>query len=1145
MFSKILFLLLLLGQYAQAQQTPACTSTINFIFDSPIGIWQGDPLDQPPVFVAQYKAYTDLAFPALATVYNSLNAAGTFPVYGVKPLFGLVHNYTDGLCTTINLIPKLRLKYVNYGNDSNVMLNSLLSAENCPQVVTGIHTTLNASILFSAMTLTCNGYGVPTLAYLLEDNSFTNKQNYPLNADTGLSYNTSVTAIFHFLARYEWKRMAVLYTAASGIYEQIASSAQFNGVTLADIPLFNGNVATSCATRMDLIQQGQWKIIYVGPYTSVVDCVVEFARRNMSADNYILLFSFEFIVEVPQSTMQGLITLLHSRGETWITAQHFIGSFIITTPVIITPQVGARFFRQLALNTLATGVWNTTSLPPGSIYSVSMSNSFAIAEQGIVGMLGARAETVLASVALNTSNNASEWALSFLSAFSTTTLDPSLVSIAPPVVSGSSAVWNVNVQFGAIGFDGANIFYHYTNASGAYSASATANVVTMDPTGFFILDITISNWNGTQTNLITTYQAKSGTYISNAMAVVWPNNASLHEYANGWPADQAPPTNIQFECEQVCDQWADNQLTLPWQEPSASFYQNPIIAIECDGTLPVLLNVNIVLSSGLWTYSSFANTAPFILNPTNFTLVVQQLLLQQYLSQWLSQGIEQLINDTTVISQQKDGTFQLQLPMTCSNGANTISQTLQISVQSPSQTYVPSSSQQQVVIAFNALGMALVIALIAIVTWNRDQRVIYSSAVSFLVSILIGHFILFLSSILTILPATEGYCISKVVTFHTGWVLVLGSVFIKTFRLHAIFNSKKIKSFSISTLQLFGGLVVIWIVHMVPIILWVAPAVGNGERIESSTQQACITAGASNLAYPLALTVLAGLELQCGSYLTHKIRTVPFAFNESRYLGWILYFSSTLAFFYILFCFGALSFSTTASLLVFTSWIIFVGNLLSCVILFGPKMWALRQEVNSEPLPSTSAGHRSISSARKDSPHRAAVHSAKSVMDWVSSSTEKWNQQVNELRKQNEALNRESKKVTTIKEAIEKTENDLNNFACTEGHRAEFYLTKNISHEERLALNEFRRLLLESQNTINASEPIQQPPTQNGEPTPKAAAVIPSMIEMGSRASQGYSTRKLVVDQERLEDQVTRSSVITPLSPPFAPLDKILMRNHI
>src|SRR6185437_7215520 len=158
----------------------------------------------------------------------------------------------------------------------------------------------------------------------------------------------------------------------------------------ANIPLFTTNDMTSCKVQMDLIQQGQWKIIYVGPHPSVLDCVVEFAKRNMSASNYIMIFSFEFIVAVG-SSMQGLITALQPLIP-WIDAAYFKGSFIINTPIAVTPQVGVRFFPALAANTRASGTWNTTTLPPGSIYAVSMSNSIAIAEQGIVGMLGSRAE---------------------------------------------------------------------------------------------------------------------------------------------------------------------------------------------------------------------------------------------------------------------------------------------------------------------------------------------------------------------------------------------------------------------------------------------------------------------------------------------------------------------------------------------------------------------------------------------------------------------------------------------------------------------------------------------------------------------------------------------------------------------------------
>jgi hypothetical protein len=214
--------------------------------------------------------------------------------------------------------------------------------------------------------------------------------------------------------------------------------------------------------------------------------------------------------------------------------------------------------------------------------------------------------------------------------------------------------------------------------------------------------------------------------------------------------------------------------------------------------------------------------------------------------------------------------------------------------------YFPASDTPPVIIfqipdAFTYLcdALALIIALLVlgfgVFTFvNRRNKIIKASQPMLLWCILLGGMLAAIRIFMGGVPNSDSTCANEVWFGHLAFVVMIGSLFVKSYRVHCIVNTRKLVRVTFSAMHAFRILVAI--VSATIVYLIATQLVGHPiMRADSSTvanQQTDVQYCA--LEYPqfqTALFVLEGFLLAISFRVCWEIRNVPDIVNESKQIS--------------------------------------------------------------------------------------------------------------------------------------------------------------------------------------------------------------------------------------------------------------------
>lgn len=925
-------------------------------------------------------------FQAGVHVLNNLSSIYQLPIYGVNfaSLYGRqITDAATGTCFTINIVPVFRQVSANIVSEPNVAQAAVLSDQMCrwdsvnpPQVVAALDTTSLSAAQFQAQSFICGGYGIPTVSMYYTNATFQDKVAYRYASMTNPRSLLEPDTLFPFMTQYKWKRVAILLSGTLTnpdllINTQAAGAAAGATLYIQTIP----SGTTNCKSYVNNIVSGQWKVIFLlGSNTNLAPCVVEIVHnQNLTHDNYILVLGYTLLNGLATQTIPFYAKALN------LTSAEFKGTFGF---LALTSPTSA----NLAANFLAA---RKAMVPPPSTAATSMTNFYLLQDglihtvQGLAGML-AQSVSVAAGASGLTPGTAGSSAPSatpatnqgfaqtftqtFLAAMSTNGQFNSYNVNYTAAFTGAIQSFNISVPFSAIRYNSSNIFPYFLNSSGTAQVSTLYDKLYFDNNGYPLSSIGIYNFDGTTMEHLANFDGVTSQYeLQSNLSIVWPNTDILYRYVNGIPTDAEPPTVFTVKCS-ACNaalvgiNAADTIFSTEVNVQSAvSFTVNPNvpflqeISTSCDGTNPLTYStVPTNLLALLRNYTD-GGAAPLSLDSGSGAMQLDsglfvQAMLNIYeaffapaITSSLSPVVPGSANTAPITSffQVLDGgnaAVQLSFMINCNNGANNISNVFQIATMPQSTSYTPSGTTEIAMTVVNGLALVCVAAVMGTVFMNRYERVIFSSSFLFLMTILFGFMLLFVSSLLSIQHASAAVCYSKLITFHFGFTLTLGSLFIKTYRLHRIFNWKSFMLVKISDWQLMIAVVGLLVVDSVVIVLW---SELSGYGIESSTRPHCYTGGVGDTIFPAIFAGIKGLILVSGIYLTFKVRSVPANFNESAFISVVIYNTTVLALIYIVVLFGfSMSPDTLAT---FTSILLFIAALINFFIFFAPKVLAVHQ----------------------------------------------------------------------------------------------------------------------------------------------------------------------------------------------------------
>lgn len=879
-------------------------------------------------------------------------------------------NQSDGsLCrqlVNVSVVPQYNLSIVDIGVSTDLGLqgqtNNRDSCQTCGynsavQPYALVHGTLSSSSLYEVTAQVCNAFNVPTIAASVTDETF--GQLYPQAAASGQwSARSAIgptqigNALGYLLFQYGWTSVIMFIDSLSqtqaNYVSEVAQAMQneivglLNAYTLVPF-LYIDRSDTGCVHALPGIASSGVSILYLDiAITRSSQCIVQLIQTGLLSQNYIFIWG--------PNLMSSVNNNLHDLASTInVPISNLTGTFAIQLN-----EQQASFVPLLQANIVSTyASWNASWLSQyQATYSSSVfdnANSVILASQGVHGFL-ANELCLLSSrgIYANTSNT-----LEAVNAVTEAFI--SLVSgsnvVGPYTTTLNSNTWNVFIPSTTLNFLPSRAFYFYTEESGMYSTSTNINQWYHDSTGNALITIDVYNvqQSGEENNsslVGSYYSATSAWQLNPSLQVAWPNPLTLWQYVSGWPSSVPPLSSLALQCvtNYSCTAPITFEGLVPHGYAQVASYSSEA-TLSGDGSWDTQLSC-VAPGGQALSYGAYivdvTQLTPTPVSPWN-------LFINQ------ANGQLQVDFSTSNVDSTNWPGGSILVEFWCTSGPSQLNGTLLIVVNNDPSEYTASTSAQWGLAAANGVGVVFAVYGFLMTLIHRKKRSFFAASIPFLLTIWLGFGILFGTGLISIIPVTnDSICQAKSWMFNYGFALVMGSLLIKTWHIHSIYNSKALVLKSFSKLQLMTGLGAILSAFTVVMLSW--QLIPSAQLHRHSEFQPYCTTGSW-----VPFHVLAGMELalifSC-VYLSYKTRMVSRDHNESKCIAAVSYNTVLWGT-----CWWVVSsqFSIEPSVLDFiTSVFICAVCFVNMILFFTPKFLGVWSESNhSSGLPGTPSNRNS------------------------------------------------------------------------------------------------------------------------------------------------------------------------------------------
>lgn len=271
-----------------------------------------------------------------------------------------------------------------------------------------------------------------------------------------------------------------------------------------------------------------------------------------------------------------------------------------------------------------------------------------------------------------------------------------------------------------------------------------------------------------------------------------------------------------------------------------------------------------------------------------------------------------------------------------------------------------------------ALGMAFGVLLLGVFWWYRDSKIIKSATWQFLLIMIIGCIIGAGTSMVWIGRPERYLCALRIWLPPNAFLLILGPLMAKTWRLHRIFSLSHLKVQPITLPTLIFIVVALQLVQIIICIFWISlgninPVIVNDRNDLDEAYVICGTSLANRVCAYITYSYI-GLIIIFGSYLSFKVRKLPKDFNESLWIGRTLYNICLFAVIILILGYALSRFYVVVLILIVVGTLgISLGSML---LMMGHKIFTLWQRPESR-LPTTQRDSQGPSS---QGGHSSDVH---------------------------------------------------------------------------------------------------------------------------------------------------------------------------
>jgi hypothetical protein len=171
---------------------------------------------------------------------------------------------------------------------------------------------------------------------------------------------------------------------------------------------------------------------------------------------------------------------------------------------------------------------------------------------------------------------------------------------------------------------------------------------------------------------------------------------------------------------------------------------------------------------------------------------------------------------------------------------------------------------------------------------HRRSKVIKAAQPTLLWCILIGDLFAALRILLGGLPSSDFVCSGEVWFGHLAFVIMVGSLFVKSYRVHCIVNTRKLVRVTFSAMHAFRillGLAFATAIFLIPTQLVGRPYKRTMRVVVANQETDTLFCGMQYPEFQTALFVLEGLLLAISFRICWEIRKVPDIVNESKLIS--------------------------------------------------------------------------------------------------------------------------------------------------------------------------------------------------------------------------------------------------------------------
>eukprot|EP00794_Sanderia_malayensis_P012065 gene12065-13308_t len=184
--------------------------------------------------------------------------------------------------------------------------------------------------------------------------------------------------------------------------------------------------------------------------------------------------------------------------------------------------------------------------------------------------------------------------------------------------------------------------------------------------------------------------------------------------------------------------------------------------------------------------------------------------------------------------------------------------------------------------------IVIVFAFFIFVLRCKELKVIKSASPIFLMLTLLGAGLMYTEVLILFPKATTETCVAAPWFNHMGFVIMYGSVLLKTWRVSLIFKIKVAKRVKVSDMGLLRRLLPLIMSYLVYFVIWTVAGHTTSQTHFLKNKNVRFDACREDW-WNHSIVIIDILLLFWGIHLCYTIRKAPTPFNESRYISWSIY----------------------------------------------------------------------------------------------------------------------------------------------------------------------------------------------------------------------------------------------------------------